>query len=335
MGRVKLPIKKIENTTNRQVTFSKRRNGLVKKAYELSVLCDVHVALIMFSPSGRPTLFSSNTSIEEILERYINLPPQERKNPVNTDSQLEEIQREYFICKSQLEEMEKRLRIFECNPCEITTLCEAEYRQHVLQETLKQVQLRKCALEEEFNFGASQQAHLAKTVDVNGLFVGGTSKNAVEWLPQEQGDPNVHILSFGDAYAPAPAPLGDQQSHSAAIDMLAASSTNTIQLQMNPKNNSSEACILAPEFGQVTDISSSSWEQLHHLGTNHYLFVSSDYHFMEKHGFEFDLWSNFDLLAGNGSLSVPEARVEGQLIEQYLSQFPSLDILVSNQHHQT
>jgi len=60
MGRVKLPIKKIENTTNRQVTFSKRRNGLIKKAYELSVLCDVDVALIMFSPSGRATFFSGN-----------------------------------------------------------------------------------------------------------------------------------------------------------------------------------------------------------------------------------------------------------------------------------
>ena len=60
MGRVRLQIKKIENTTNRQVTFSKRRNGLIKKAYELSVLCDVDVALIMFSPSGRPSFFSGN-----------------------------------------------------------------------------------------------------------------------------------------------------------------------------------------------------------------------------------------------------------------------------------
>ena len=57
---MKLQIKKIENTTNRQVTFSKRRNGLIKKAYELSVLCDVDVALIMFSPSGRVSLFSGN-----------------------------------------------------------------------------------------------------------------------------------------------------------------------------------------------------------------------------------------------------------------------------------
>lgn len=58
MGRMKVEIKKIENVTSRQVTFSKRRNGLIKKAYELSVLCDVDLALILFSPSGRLSFFS-------------------------------------------------------------------------------------------------------------------------------------------------------------------------------------------------------------------------------------------------------------------------------------
>ncbi|KAH6819461.1 hypothetical protein C2S51_003064 [Perilla frutescens var. frutescens] len=53
MGRGKVELKRIENPTNRQVTFSKRRNGLLKKAFELSVLCDAEVALIIFSPSGK------------------------------------------------------------------------------------------------------------------------------------------------------------------------------------------------------------------------------------------------------------------------------------------
>jgi MADS-box transcription factor, plant len=52
-GRGKIEIKRIENSTNRQVTFCKRRNGLLKKAYELSVLCDAEVALIVFSGRGR------------------------------------------------------------------------------------------------------------------------------------------------------------------------------------------------------------------------------------------------------------------------------------------
>ncbi|KAG0612549.1 hypothetical protein M758_6G036500 [Ceratodon purpureus] len=77
MGRVKLEIKKIENPTNRQVTYSKRRNGLIKKAYELSVLCDIDVALIMFSPSGKLTQYS-NCSIEDVISRFANLPMHER-----------------------------------------------------------------------------------------------------------------------------------------------------------------------------------------------------------------------------------------------------------------
>lgn len=60
MGRGKIEIKRIENTTNRQVTFCKRRNGLLKKAYELSVLCDAEVALIVFSNRGRLYEYANN-----------------------------------------------------------------------------------------------------------------------------------------------------------------------------------------------------------------------------------------------------------------------------------
>ncbi|XP_061371362.1 agamous-like MADS-box protein AGL104 [Gastrolobium bilobum] len=314
MGRVKLPIKKIENTTNRQVTFSKRRNGLIKKAYELSVLCDVDVALIMFSPSGRASLFSGTRSIEEILERYINLPENERgrihnqehiqkvlrklkveadqicqaPSPMTTDSQLEEIQREIFICKSQLEEMKKRLRIFEGDPSEITTLCEAEYREHVLQETLKQVQLRK--------------VHLAKTVEVDG-FVTRTSKNAVDWFPQR--DLHVQILNFANTYDPAP--LRDRQLHSSVVDMLTPNSTLLHSANMDQDGQMSPRHSLVtginntppPEFGQVININPSSWEHLHPLG--------------------------------NGSLSVAETR-DGQPLEQYFPQFTLPNILMMNQN---
>ncbi|KAG4999976.1 hypothetical protein JHK87_021048 [Glycine soja] len=60
MGRGKIEIKRIENTTSRQVTFCKRRNGLLKKAYELSVLCDAEVALIVFSNRGRLYEYANN-----------------------------------------------------------------------------------------------------------------------------------------------------------------------------------------------------------------------------------------------------------------------------------
>ncbi|KAG8391729.1 hypothetical protein BUALT_Bualt01G0217400 [Buddleja alternifolia] len=69
MGRGRVELKRIENKINRQVTFSKRRNGLLKKAYELSVLCDAEVALIIFSSRGKLYEFGSS-STTKTLERY-------------------------------------------------------------------------------------------------------------------------------------------------------------------------------------------------------------------------------------------------------------------------
>ncbi|XP_047093007.1 MADS-box transcription factor 51-like isoform X2 [Lolium rigidum] len=68
--RGKVELRRIEDRTSRQVRFSKRRSGLFKKAFELSVLCEVEVALVVFSPAGRLYEFvSSNTSVEEIFGR--------------------------------------------------------------------------------------------------------------------------------------------------------------------------------------------------------------------------------------------------------------------------
>ncbi|CAI8599301.1 unnamed protein product [Vicia faba] len=299
MGRVKLQIKKIENTTNRQVTFSKRRNGLMKKAYELSVLCDVDVALIMFSPSGRATLFSGNRSVEEILDRYINLPDSERGRTHNNehirkvlhrlkaeteqiypapgamiaDTKLKEVQREIFVCRSQLEEMMNRLRIFEGNPSEITTLSEAEYREQVLQETLKQVQMRKRFLEEEQISHASQQVHLTKTVDVSGSSA-GTTENALDWF---SGDTitNDQILNFVNGYDPPP-PLSDQQSLNTVVDMVTPTSTLLHAANMNRDyqislKDGAEAADInntpSPEFGQVMDTSLAYWANVYHTGS--------------------------------------------------------------------
>ncbi|XP_051141433.1 MADS-box protein JOINTLESS-like [Andrographis paniculata] len=69
MARERIPIKKIDNVTARQVTFSKRRRGLFKKAEELSVLCDADVALIIFSSTGKIFDYASS-SMKEILERH-------------------------------------------------------------------------------------------------------------------------------------------------------------------------------------------------------------------------------------------------------------------------
>ncbi|XP_038991153.1 MADS-box protein JOINTLESS-like isoform X2 [Hibiscus syriacus] len=73
MTRKKIEIKKIHNTAARQVTFSKRRKGLFKKAHEISTLCDAEVALLVFSATGKLFEYSS-TSTRQVIERRGLLP---------------------------------------------------------------------------------------------------------------------------------------------------------------------------------------------------------------------------------------------------------------------
>ncbi|KAK3141522.1 hypothetical protein QOZ80_4BG0334990 [Eleusine coracana subsp. coracana] len=75
MGRGKVELKKIENPTNRQVTFSKRRMGLLKKANELAILCDAQIGVIIFSGSGKMYEYSSSPwRIANIFDRYLKAP---------------------------------------------------------------------------------------------------------------------------------------------------------------------------------------------------------------------------------------------------------------------
>ncbi|KAI9097897.1 hypothetical protein K1719_025668 [Acacia pycnantha] len=84
MAREKIKIKKIENITARQVTFSKRRRGLIKKSQELAVLCDAEVGLIIFSATGKLYDYSS-TSINDIVTRY-NLHFRDNNDPLDSHS---------------------------------------------------------------------------------------------------------------------------------------------------------------------------------------------------------------------------------------------------------
>ncbi|XP_059439080.1 agamous-like MADS-box protein TM6 [Corylus avellana] len=71
MGRGKIEIKRIENQTNRQVTYSKRRNGIMKKAQELTVLCDAKVSLIMLSSNDKLHEYTSpTTTTKNIYDLY-------------------------------------------------------------------------------------------------------------------------------------------------------------------------------------------------------------------------------------------------------------------------
>ncbi|XP_031379241.1 MADS-box protein SVP-like isoform X2 [Punica granatum] len=89
MTRKRTEIKKIDNLSARQVTFTKRRRGLIKKAHQLSTLCDAEIALIIFSSTGKLFEFSSS-STEQVIERHINLHSEKSLNP-SAQQQVDDI----------------------------------------------------------------------------------------------------------------------------------------------------------------------------------------------------------------------------------------------------
>nr|BAK09620.1 MADS-box transcription factor [Cyclamen persicum] len=112
MGRGRVELKRIENKINRQVTFAKRRNGLLKKAYELSVLCDTEVALIIFSNRGKLYEFCSNPSILKTLERYQKCNYGAPEPNMSTREALQELnsQQEYLKLKARYEALQRTQR---------------------------------------------------------------------------------------------------------------------------------------------------------------------------------------------------------------------------------
>ncbi|XP_056174072.1 agamous-like MADS-box protein MADS3 isoform X6 [Syzygium oleosum] len=144
MGRGRVELKRIENKINRQVTFSKRRNGLLKKAYELSVLCDVEVALIIFSSRGKLYEFGSSgpSGINKTLERYQrnNFSPQdnvvERETQQNWFQEVSKLKAKY----ESLQQTQRHLLGEDLGPLNVKELQNIERQ---LEQALAQARRRK------------------------------------------------------------------------------------------------------------------------------------------------------------------------------------------------
>ncbi|KAI7986105.1 Agamous-like MADS-box protein AGL65 [Camellia lanceoleosa] len=168
MGRVKLKIKRLESTSNRQVTYSKRRNGILKKAKELSILCDIDIVLLMFSPTGKATLFRGERSnIEEVITKFAQMTPQERTkrkleslealkktfkkldHDVNiqdflgsSTQSIEELSNQMRMMQAQLTEAHKRLSCWS-NPDKIDNIEHLSQMEESLRESLNQIRMQK------------------------------------------------------------------------------------------------------------------------------------------------------------------------------------------------
>ncbi|XP_042395747.1 MADS-box transcription factor 50-like isoform X2 [Zingiber officinale] len=148
MVRGKTEMKRIENATSRQVTFSKRRNGLLKKAFELSVLCDVEIALIVFSSRGKLYEFSSS-SIQSTIARYGERSRENTRNSImEQDVQVQEpdvqqgkMEADCLLKKIELLETSKKQLLGE--ELESCSLDELHDIQGNIEQSLQKIRKRK------------------------------------------------------------------------------------------------------------------------------------------------------------------------------------------------
>jgi len=91
MGRNKIKIEKIKNDRIRQVTFYKRKRGLLKKAMELSLLCDVKVFLCIVDKNEKMMIFSSESNVESFKQNYLDNHPNAREIFTHAHVKIENI----------------------------------------------------------------------------------------------------------------------------------------------------------------------------------------------------------------------------------------------------
>ncbi|KAE9610736.1 hypothetical protein Lal_00021251 [Lupinus albus] len=126
MGRRKIEIKLVKDNNTRQVTFSKRRTGLFKKANELSILCGVEIAIIVFSPGNRPYSFG-HPDVDVVVAKFLQQEP--KSNGVRgCSSNLDKLHQQLGNVMEQLREVEEKSEVLD------ETLNQYKYEFEELQE---------------------------------------------------------------------------------------------------------------------------------------------------------------------------------------------------------
>ncbi|EES15827.1 hypothetical protein BDA96_08G077700 [Sorghum bicolor] len=162
MGRGRIEIKRIENNTSRQVTFCKRRNGLLKKAYELSVLCDAEVALIVFSSRGRLYEYANN-SVKATIERYkkVHTVGSSSGPPLLEHNAQQFYQQESAKLRNQIQMLQNTNRHLVGDSVGNLTLKELKQLESRLEKGISKVRARKNELlAAEINYMAKRETEL-------------------------------------------------------------------------------------------------------------------------------------------------------------------------------
>ncbi|CAN6678871.1 unnamed protein product [Malus baccata var. baccata] len=160
MGRGKIVIRRIDNSTSRQVTFSKRRSGLLKKAKELAILCDAEVGVMIFSSTGKLYDFAS-TSIKSVIERY-NKAKEEHYQFGNPASEVKIWQREAAMLRQQLQNLQASQRQMMGEELSGLNVKDLQNLENQLEMSLRSVRIKKGNLIHQENIELYKKVNLIR-----------------------------------------------------------------------------------------------------------------------------------------------------------------------------
>jgi len=151
MGRRKIEIEMVKEPNTRQVTFSKRRTGLFKKANELSILCGAEVAIVVFSPGSRPYSFG-HPGVDVVAAKYLQQetePSDFQENPSSGAPGIEKLNIELGEVLTQIREGEKQAETHDeiLNQNDVTKLSELKELRDSYKELQDWIKLRLSDIE--------------------------------------------------------------------------------------------------------------------------------------------------------------------------------------------
>ncbi|KAK6945923.1 Transcription factor, MADS-box [Dillenia turbinata] len=200
-GRQRLPMEKMEKQSNLQVTFSKRRSGLFKKASELCVLTGAEVAVVVFSPGNKVYSFG-HPFVDNVVNRFMG------QNPpiVDPDSnQLIEFQRDTNLreLNAQLQHMLNQSEMEKKRGEELENAMRASQMQNwweapVEELSLEQLQILKTALDSlEQDVEKATQVQMAKAMNHLPYFAGMVAPVGIRPVDAGEGGSSSYYAGMG------------------------------------------------------------------------------------------------------------------------------------------
>ncbi|XP_042506806.1 agamous-like MADS-box protein AGL61 [Macadamia integrifolia] len=211
MGRQKIEIKRINCEASRQVTFSKRRAGLFKKASELCTLCGAETAILVFSPAGKVFSFG-HPGVESIVERFLtdnDLSPETGAAALplvdaHRGASVRELNRQYTEVLNQLEAEKKRAEAIQKSTVEAAKQGEPWWEADIEEMGMLELQQLKISMEELKKNMTKRADELMAKAAVTSPFLSINSMGMMDRFAAARPNPNLNnassIVPYGHGY---------------------------------------------------------------------------------------------------------------------------------------